>query len=45
LALQIVDARILGKRCRANALRGSMKIGRPVVLPKGRQCDGSGVGI
>ena len=35
----------LRKRCRGSTLRDVMKIGPPVVLHKGRQRDGSGVGI
>lgn len=33
------------KRCRGSTLRSARKIGPPVVLEEGRQCDGSGVGI
>jgi LuxR family transcriptional regulator, maltose regulon positive regulatory protein len=37
--------RFHSKRCRGSTLRDVMKIGPPVVLHKGRQRDGSGVGI
>jgi hypothetical protein len=33
------------KRCRVSTLQDAMKVGPPVVLQKGRQGDGSGVGI
>ena len=36
---------LIRKRYRGSTLRGARKIGPPVVLEEGRQCDGSGVGF
>jgi monovalent cation:H+ antiporter, CPA1 family len=39
------EPRLSRKRCCISTLRRARKIGPPVVLEEGRQCDGSGVGI
>jgi hypothetical protein len=45
IGLRLFERRPYRKRCRGSTLRDVMKIGPPVVLHKGRQRDGSGVGI
>ena len=44
-AIQNDDLDLISERCRASTLRDVMRIGPPVVLEKGRQCDGNGAGI